>query len=49
METPKRQYVAFICPNLEYATVVWDPHLSIDIPRLESSALCMQGLYQKMG
>ena len=27
---------AFICPNLEYATAVWDPHLSKDIQKLES-------------
>ena len=28
METLKRLYVAFIHPNLEYATAVWDPYLS---------------------
>ena len=36
METLKRLYVAFICPNLEYATAVWDPHFSKDIQKLES-------------
>ena len=30
METLMPLYVAFICPNLEYATAVWDPHLSND-------------------
>jgi len=30
METLKQLYVAFIQPNLEYATAVWDPHLSKD-------------------
>ena len=29
-------YVAFIRPHLEYATAVWDPHLSKDILELES-------------
>ena len=29
-------FVAFIHPNLEYATAVWDPHLSKDIQKLES-------------
>ena len=32
----KRLYVAFIRPNLEYASAVWDPHLSQDIQKLES-------------
>ena len=32
----KRLYVPFICPNLEHATAVWDPHLSKDIQKLES-------------
>ena len=36
METLKRLYVAFIHPNLEYATAVWDPHLSKDLQKLES-------------
>jgi len=31
MDTLKRLYVAFICPNLEYASADWDPHLSIKI------------------
>ena len=30
MEILKQLYVAFIHPNLEYATAVWDPHLSND-------------------
>ena len=30
----KRIYVAFIRPNLEYATAVWDPHLFKDIQKL---------------
>jgi len=32
----KRLYVAFIRHNLEYASAVWDPHLSKDIQKLES-------------
>ena len=36
MEILKQLYVAFIHPNLEYATAVWDPHLSKDIQKLES-------------
>ena len=36
METLKQLYVAFIHPNLEYATAVWDPHLSKDVQKLES-------------
>ena len=36
METLMQLYVTFIRPNLEYATAVWDPHLSND------------SLYQKM-
>jgi len=36
METLKQLYVAFIHPNLDYATAAWDPHLSKDIPKLES-------------
>ena len=31
LETLKQLYVAFIHPNLEYATAVWDPHLFKDI------------------
>ena len=36
VDTPKQLYVAFIRPHLEYATAVWDPHLSKDIQELES-------------
>ena len=36
MDTLKQLYVAFIRPHLEYATAVWDPHLSKDILELES-------------
>ena len=36
MDTLKQLYVAFIRPHLEYATSVWDPHLSKDIRKLES-------------
>ena len=31
METLKQLYLAFVHPHLQYATVVWDHHLSKDI------------------
>ena len=36
VDTLKQLQVAFIRPHLEYATAVWDPHLSKDILELES-------------
>ena len=36
VDTLKQLYVAFICPHLEYATAVWDPHLSKDKQELET-------------
>ena len=36
MDTLKQLNVAFICPHLEYATTVWDPHLSKDTQELKS-------------
>ena len=41
METLKRLYVAFLHPNLEYVTVVWDPHSLKAYRTWICSAFCM--------
>ena len=33
-------YISLVCPHLDYAAQVWDPHLQKDIKSLESLQKC---------
>ena len=33
-------YISLVCPHLDYAAQVWDPHLQKDIKSLECAKIC---------
>ena len=49
METLMHLYVAFVHPNLECATAVWDPHLSKEIQNLNLFSILHVGSVPKDG